>query len=292
MLRAPEALGLLGAPPEHAIVREQTLKPAHLIERAPHELEVLLVVIAHKRERKQPLILAHDLRLIALLGEQKSQICLRPWRHVPALGIALVVALGAPAIASLGRLLGAGAVGVTTGAGADGAASTPVSDWRRGEVPFLYQTDPTWANEPYAGGTIRENGCGPTCLAMVYVDLTGKTDHGPAEMAALSERSGYTVDGMTAWAFMAEGAAELGLSSSEVPADADRLRAELEAGDPVIASVRPGDFTTTGHFIVLAGVNKNGELIVHDPNSPERSAQTWDIERVLNQCNNLWAFSA
>ena len=211
---------------------------------------------------------------------------------VAALGIALVVALGAPAIASLGRLLGAGAVGVTTGAGADGAASTPVSDWRRGEVPFLYQTDPTWANEPYAGGTIRENGCGPTCLAMVYVDLTGKTDHGPAEMAALSERSGYTVDGMTAWAFMTEGAAELGLSSSEVPADADRLRAELEAGDPVIASVRPGDFTTTGHFIVLAGVNKNGELIVHDPNSPERSAQTWDIERVLNQCNNLWAFSA
>lgn len=210
---------------------------------------------------------------------------------VAALGIALVVALGAPAIASLGRLLGAGAVGVTTGAGADGAASTPVSDWRRGEVPFLYQTDPTWANEPYAGGTIRENGCGPTCLAMVYVDLTGKTDHGPAEMAALSERSGYTVDGMTAWAFMTEGAAELGLFSSEVPADADRLRAEFETDHPVIASVRPGDFTTTGHFIVLAGLAKNGELIVHDPNSPERSAQTWDIERVLSQCNNLWAFS-
>ena len=211
----------------------------------------------------------------------------------------ILVVLAVLGMAGRGPLSALGGIGSAVGRMGESAArtwglappSTPVSAWHAGEVPELYQIDPAWADEPYAGGTVGENGCGPTCLAMVYVDLTGKTDHGPAEMAALSERSGYTVDGMTAWAFMTEGAAELGLSSSEVPADADRLRAELEAGHPVIASVRPGDFTTTGHFIVLAGLAKNGELIVHDPNSPERSAQTWDIERVLNQCNNLWAFS-
>ena len=56
--------------------------------------------------------------------------------------------------------------------------------------------------------------------------------------------------------------------------------------------VRPGDFTTTGHFIVLAGIANDGQVIVHDPNSAERSGRTWDLERVLSQCANLWAFSA
>ena len=34
----------------------------------------------------------------------------------------------------------------------------------------------------------------------------------------------------------------------------------------------------------------NGELVIHDPNSPANSARTWDAERVLAQCANLWAF--
>ena len=33
-----------------------------------------------------------------------------------------------------------------------------------------------------------------------------------------------------------------------------------------------------------------GELVIHDPNSPANSARTWDVQRVLAQCANLWAF--
>ena len=91
---------------------------------------------------------------------------------------------------------------------------------------------------------------------------------------------------------MSDGAQALGLASWEVAASADDVRAELEAGNPIICSVRPGDFTTTGHFIVLAGIADDGQVIVHDPNSAERSGRTWDLERVLSQCANLWAFSA
>lgn len=169
--------------------------------------------------------------------------------------------------------------------------STPVSEWQRGSMPHLYQTDPAWAAEPYAGGTIEKNGCGPTALAMVYVTLTGRTDRGPVEMAAFAERGGYTSDGMTTWSFMTDGASELGLLAQELPADAGTLTSALRAGRPVICSVRPGDFTTTGHFIVLAGLAQDGQLVVHDPNSAERSAQTWDVQRVLDQCANLWAFT-
>lgn len=171
------------------------------------------------------------------------------------------------------------------------ALSTPRSEWRTGEVPYLYQTDPAWADHPYADGNVEKNGCGPTCLSMVYVALTGKDDLGPAEMADFAEQGGYTQDGMTAWAFMSEGATELGLVPEELPASAGVVRAALEEGRPVICSVRPGDFTTTGHFIVLAEALEDGQVAVHDPNSPERSSRNWDLERVLDQCSNIWAFS-
>ena len=211
-------------------------------------------------------------------------------RRTPALllvcaAVALVV--GASAVA-----LCHAAPGATSSPAGEEAASTPRSEWRAGEVPHLYQTDPAWADSPYAGGTIRENGCGPTALAMAYVALTGRDDMGPVEMAAFAERGGYVSGGMSTWTLMSEGAAELGLTSEELPADEGSVRAALLAGHPVICSVRPGDFTTTGHFIVLAGLADDGEVVVRDPNSAERSGRTWDLGRVLGQCANLWELSA
>ena len=202
---------------------------------------------------------------------------------VGALAVALAVALWFVAAASAD---GTGQVSDTSP-----ASSTPRSDWCAGEVPLLYQIDQQWAGHPYAGGTVEKNGCGPTCLSMVYVSLTGRDDLDPAAMADFSERGGYTTDGMTAWALMTDGAAELGLVSEELPASAGAVREALLAGRPVICSVGPGDFTTTGHFVVLSGLTEDGEVVVHDPNSAERSAHPWDLERVLGQCLNLWAFS-
>lgn len=172
------------------------------------------------------------------------------------------------------------------------AASTPKEEWRQGTIPHLYQTDAAWASAPYAGSDVFEAGCGPTCMSMVYAGLTGKTDRDPAAMAAFSEANGFVDSGMTSWSFMTEGAAMLGLSAEELPADANTLLSALREGRPVIASVRPGDFTTEGHFIVIAGIDEKGGLVVHDPNSPTRSAQAWDVQRILDQCANLWAYSA
>ncbi len=213
-------------------------------------------------------------------------------RRRAALQTVLMVAALALAVIVIAAVLEAAGALDEQPASANGPASTPVAQWEKGSVPFLYQTDPAWADEPYAGGTIAKNGCGPTCLSMVYVCLTGKHDRGPAEMCAFSEKAGYVSGDETAWALMTDGAGEIGLESHEVPADARQLVAELQAGHPVIASMRPGDFTTTGHFIVIAGVDDAGNLVVHDPNSAERSQKTWDPERVLGQCANLWAFSA
>ena len=202
--------------------------------------------------------------------------------------LAIIACACAGGLGGIWRFIAATPVGQLV----DAPVSTPQGDWHRGEMPYLYQRDRAWAATSYAGGTIAENGCGPTALAMAYIYLTGDTSMGPQEMAAFSEREGYVMDGMTAWALMSDGAAELGLVSEELSASAAAVRGALLAGKPVICSVGPGDFTTTGHFIVLSGLTEDGEVTVHDPNSAERSAQPWDLERVLGQCLNLWAFSA
>lgn len=209
-----------------------------------------------------------------------------------AIVLALLAALGGACWYAVSTL-----TGVVDGAQAGASSSsepqsTPQSAWRAGEVPSLYQRDPAWANGTYAGDSFGTTGCGPTCLAMVYVALTGRTDMGPADMGAFSERLGCATPEGTAWAFMTEGAAELGLVAEEVPADEASVRRALLSGSPVVCSVGPGDFTSTGHFIVLAGIDEQGRLLVRDPNSPERTAKAWDFETVLGQCRAIWAYSA
>lgn len=176
---------------------------------------------------------------------------------------------------------------------AQGAAgeSTPKSEWRQGQVPLLFQTDPAWSDIPYANSDIGIAGCGPTCLSMVYIALTGKTDMAPPDMAAFSMRGGFVEAGLTSWSLMTQGASQLGLAAEELPADEGALATALAQGCPVIASMRPGDFTTEGHFIVIAGLDSQGDLIVRDPNSAQRSAQAWDAQTVLSQCANLWVYS-
>lgn len=216
-------------------------------------------------------------------------------RRSPRLGrvlaaLALLVGLGAACWYAV-NTLGALAAGTQAG-NPDAPHSTPTSEWRQGEVPKLYQRDPAWASTSYAGTDFGESGCGPTCLTMAYVALTGRTDTTPADVGALSERMGCAGSDGTAWLFMSEGAAELGLVAEELPADEESVRQALLSGSPVICSVRPGDFTTTGHFIVLAGIDADGRLVVRDPNSPERTARAWDFDTILKQSVAIWAYSA
>ncbi len=170
--------------------------------------------------------------------------------------------------------------------------SDPASQWRLGTVPHLYQTDPAWSQKPYAGATIGTSGCGPTCLSAVYIALTGNTNFTPVDAAALATRDGHIIDGLTAWTLMDAGAATLGLTSHTIPADPHAVQQELSCGHPLIASMGPGDFTSSGHFIVFASIDDAGQLRVMDPNSEPRSQQSWDLERTLSQVRGLWSFSA
>lgn len=170
------------------------------------------------------------------------------------------------------------------------AFSTPRSQWSAGTMPHIYQIDPAWSELPYAGGTIRQNGCGPTCLTMVYIFKTGRTDMTPANMCALSEAGNYAPTGATEWSFMTSGAWQLGLNGTQLYNDRDSMAQALRSGAPVIAAVRPGTFTNVGHYIVLYGIDDADLIGVYDPNSPSRSARRWGVVEVLNEIEAMWAY--
>ena len=170
------------------------------------------------------------------------------------------------------------------------AFSTPRSQWQAGTMPHIYQIDPAWSELPYAGGTIRENACGPTCLTMVYIFKTGHTDKTPVDICALAEAGNYAPTGATEWSFMTGGAWQLGLNGTQLYNDRESIAQALRSGVPVIAAVRPGTFTNVGHYIVLYGIDDANQIGVYDPNSASRSARRWGVVEVLNEVEAMWAY--
>lgn len=166
-----------------------------------------------------------------------------------------------------------------------------ISDVSRDTVPLFIQWDDRWGYLDYNGGICGVNGCGPTCLSMVAYYLTGKAEYTPSYMVAFATQNNYAVPGVgTDWALMSEGAAKLGLASEVLPAVKGKVTARLEAGIPVIASVRPGVFTPVGHYIVLVGY-EDGKFRVNDPNSYERSVRLWEWDEFIGDVRNFWAIS-
>lgn len=161
----------------------------------------------------------------------------------------------------------------------------------KGEIPHFLQWDERWGYETYGSDFLAVTGCGPTSLSMVVCGLTGDTKWNPYEVAKMAEDNGYYVDGSgSSWELMSSGAEKLGLTVSNVIFDTEHIRATLEAGQPIICVMGPGDFTDAGHFLVLTGVDQEGNIILQDPNSVERTKQHWDVQKLMNQMKNLWSY--
>lgn len=160
-----------------------------------------------------------------------------------------------------------------------------------GSIPLFIQWDKRWGYEDYGSSCIAVSGCGPTALSMVVCGLTGTTEWNPYEMAKFSQEQGYYVPGQgTSWDLMTAGAAYFGLSAASGEISADYIRENLSQNRPIICSMYPGDFTYTGHFIVLTGIDSNGKIIVNDSNSRNNSEKHWDMETLLPQIRNLWTY--
>ena len=158
------------------------------------------------------------------------------------------------------------------------------------KYPLFIQWDQRWGYASYGESSIGISGCGPTCLSMVIFALTGNEGATPDKIARFSETQGYYVEGTgTAWALMTEGAASYGITGTELSLDEDTMKKELKAGHPIICTVREGDFTAGGHFIMIYDYGKKG-FSVNDPNCKERSERKWTYNDLKGQIKSLWSF--
>lgn len=167
-----------------------------------------------------------------------------------------------------------------------------IGDVEIGKIPLLLQYDPRWGYGDYGASSVVVSGCGPACLAMVAAGLTGDNTITPYAVAQYAGQEGYYVYGAgTAWSLMSRGASRFGVEGEELPLMKSKMESALEEGRPIICVVGPGDFTTSGHFIVITGM-RDGQFTVNDPNSAERSNKLWNYETLEPQISNLWAFRA
>lgn len=155
-------------------------------------------------------------------------------------------------------------------------------------VPLFLQWDKRWGYLDYGDDVAGLTGCGPVCLSMVAFYLTKDPAMSPDNLIRFALEEGYCSRGNgSSWTLISEGAGKLGLCATELPLVEGMIRGYLETGAPIICAMGPGDFTTTGHFIVLTGL-EDGKLRVNDPNSVARSEALWEYEQISGQIRNLW----
>ena len=89
---------------------------------------------------------------------------------------------------------------------------------------------------------------------------------------------------------MTSGVEHWGLTCRESNGNESEIAKELQEGHPIICSMRPGDFTDIGHFIILTSYN-NGEVTICDPFSLENSKKSWNYSQISSQIKAVWVYS-
>lgn len=172
-------------------------------------------------------------------------------------------------------------------------AETAVDSVVLGQLPHLLQWDERWGYQSYGDSTIAASGCGPTCVSMVVVGLTGDTTVTPYRIAQYAENNGYVLEGGGSYTALAKDApAQWGLEVKETVEDEAFVANETAKGNPVICSLGPGEFfTTVGHFIVITGYD-DGMLTILDPFSIENTNKKWKYSDIKSQILGLYSCMA
>ena len=164
-----------------------------------------------------------------------------------------------------------------------------ISGYSRETVPLFMQWDKRWGYIKYGNNVAGLTACGPVCLSMVAYYFTGDSNMSPDKIIDFALKNNYYTSGIgSKWTLISEGGIKLGLNVKELPLDENVMAKALNNGKIIIAVMRAGSFTTTGHFIVFTEYS-DGYFKVNDPNSYANSEKLWAYEDIKDEFRNLWA---
>ena len=157
-------------------------------------------------------------------------------------------------------------------------------------IPLFLQWDQRWGYLQYGSDVAGLTACGPVCLSMATFYLSGgDKQFTPEKIIQFAIDNNYYVPGSgSSWTLISEGGERLGFRVTELPLDENRIRAVLEDGTPIIIVVGPGDFTNSGHYLVMTGY-EDGQIRLLDPNSRANSEVLWPYQQIQSQIKNLWS---
>lgn len=162
--------------------------------------------------------------------------------------------------------------------------------YTKGQIPLFQQFDKQWAYDKYGNGPIGMDGCGPTAVAMVVVGLTGNLNVNPRLIAQYGEtHGGYTCNLGSNATLMTTVAEHFGVKEKEIASS--QVIESLKNGHPVIVSLGPGEFTMTGHLMVLTGVTPDGKIKINDPDSIKFSKETWDFKTINSSAREYYSYT-
>lgn len=155
------------------------------------------------------------------------------------------------------------------------------------QTPYFLQWDNRWAYDDLADSCIAIAGCGPTSMSMAIRRFVDDDSINPRTIA--KDAQSYMTENGIAWEFFFDEAKKFNLSIEEIPNSKDSMVKALDNG-PLIVSVTPGYFTTSGHIIVIDSY-KNNKFIINDPNSVKNTNIAWSFDDISNQILKIWAIS-
>ena len=161
---------------------------------------------------------------------------------------------------------------------------------------YLLQTDPRWRYEMYsaigdASQTIGSSGCGPSAMSMIINEWIDPS-YGPRECCAWSKACGYrTTNNGTAWAMFKAIAVKYGLKflQTAYASEATKFMDE-NPGALVVCSMGKGNWTTSGHFILM--YECDGKYVyINDPVSTALHKQKNTFSLLKSQCRQYFCFA-
>ncbi len=150
-----------------------------------------------------------------------------------------------------------------------------------GSFVYYSQKDPKWGDTAYGSfGTIYENGCGPTSLAMIIATLVDNSVT-PVEVAEAGAANGSSTAVGTAHLPLLEGA-QSKWSFNYVDYTGQSLDKVIEivksGGLVYMGGQGPAPFTSGGHIVVMRGITEDGKIIIADP--WRNAADVYDRETI------------
>lgn len=152
--------------------------------------------------------------------------------------------------------------------------------------PLLMQWDMRWGYMAYNGKVMGLTGSAPTCLSMAALYVLHNTSMTPVHVAEFAQGSNCESQPER---LLSDGARAMGMSVSEVPRNNRRLReAVTEDRCTVICMLKSQELS---QFIVIRGIDKEGNFVINDPASRKRSQESYSFPTLNKDIKRIWKYA-